>query len=114
EQDAEVEKVLKDLGVEDRPRLRVFNKIDLLPPEELAALSRSKDKVFVSARTAAGFEELLSRVDELMPIDPIVRLHFSVPLTEGRILALVHGLGRVLHSEVRDSRMDIEAELPES
>ena len=35
EQDAEVVKVLKDLGVEDRPRLHVFNKVDRLAPEEL-------------------------------------------------------------------------------
>jgi len=114
EQDAEVEKVLKDLGVEGRPRLHVFNKIDLLPAEELAAPGRANGNIFVSARTGAGLDTLLSRVDEAMPVDPLLRLHFSLPLSDGRALALVHGLGRVLHSEVRDSRMDIEAELPES
>jgi hypothetical protein len=50
----------------------------------------------------------------MMPVDPLVHLHFSLPLADGRSLALVHGVGRVLHSEVHDSRMDIEAELPES
>src|ERR1700739_3482617 len=34
EQDAEVEKILKDLGVTGRPRLHVLNKIDRLSPEE--------------------------------------------------------------------------------
>jgi len=29
-------------------------------------------------------------------------------------LALVHGLGRVLHSEIRDSKMVMDAEVPES
>ena len=38
EQDAEVLKVLRDLGVEDRPRLHVLNKIDRLSEEDLAAL----------------------------------------------------------------------------
>ncbi len=33
EQDAEVEKILKELGVADRPRLHVLNKIDRLTPE---------------------------------------------------------------------------------
>ncbi len=38
EQDAEVEKVLADLGVSARPRILVCNKIDRLPKDELAAL----------------------------------------------------------------------------
>ena len=114
EQDTDVEKVLNDLGVEGTPRLHVFNKIDLLPADELARLAQGNGRVFVSAQTGAGLDVLLSRVDEVMPVDPLLHLHFSLPLSDGRSLALVHGLGRVLHSEVRDSRMDIEAELPES
>ena len=114
EQDAEVLKVLSDLGVEDRPRLHVFNKIDKLPPDSLEALKKSNGNVYVSALKGLGLQELLRRVDEAMPVDPVVRLRFSVPLADGRTLALVHGLGRVLHSAVNDSRMDIEAELPES
>jgi hypothetical protein len=50
----------------------------------------------------------------MMPVDPIKRLRFSLPLADGRKLALVHGLGRVLHSEVQDSKMVIDAEVPES
>ncbi len=114
EQDAEVEKVLAELGVESRPRLRVFNKTDLLKPEEAAALQAGNGNVFVSALAGTGLDELLRRIDQAMPVDPLVRLELSVPLTDGRTIALVHALGRVLRSEVRDSRMAIEAELPES
>jgi GTP-binding protein HflX len=114
EQDEEVEKVLNELGVKNTPRLHVFNKIDRLQPNELAALAHNNGNVFVSAHTGAGLDALLARVDELMPVDPLVRLHFSLPLADGRSLALVHGVGRVLHSEVHDSQMDIDAELPES
>jgi GTP-binding protein HflX len=114
EQDAEVEKVLKQLGLDDRPRLRVCNKIDRLDAEMLAALARSNGNVYVSALLGTGLDELLRRVDELMPVDPIVRVRFSVPLADGRTLALVHGLGRVLRSEVYGSDMKLDAELPES
>jgi len=114
EQDAEVEKVLVELGVASSPRLHVFNKTDCLPPEEAAALHGGNGKVFVSALTGAGLDELLRRIDAALPIDPVVRLKFSVPLADGRTLALIHGLGRVLHSEVNDSQMSLEAELPES
>ena len=114
EQDAEVDKVLHDLGVEDRPRIHVFNKIDRLTRDELAALARTNGNVYVSALTREGLDDLLRRVDQEMPVDPLLRLRFSVPLADGRTLALVHGLGRVLHSEVRDGQMDLEADVPQS
>ena len=114
EQDSEVDKVLTQLGVSGRARLNVFNKIDRLDPETRKTLSAGNGSVFVSALEGVGLDVLLRRVDEMMAVDPIKRLRFSLPLTEGRNLALVHGLGRVLHSEVRDSEMVMDAELPES
>src|SRR5579864_5882666 len=114
EQDSEVEKILKELGVADRPRLHVFNKIDKLSPEDTAALNGNSTSVRVSALTGEGLEALLARIDEAMPVDPILHLHFTLPLSNGRAIALVHALGRVLHSEVQDSAMAIEAEIPES
>ena len=38
EQDAQVEKVLKELEAEGKPRLQVMNKIDLLPPKQRESL----------------------------------------------------------------------------
>jgi GTP-binding protein HflX len=114
EQDSEVEKILKELGVADRPRLHVLNKIDRLSPEEAAAVNGNHNSSRVSGLTGEGLEALLSRIDEAMPVDPILHLHFTLPLSNGRAIALVHALGRVLHSEVQDSAMAIEAEIPES
>jgi GTP-binding protein HflX len=122
ELDREVEKILVDLGVAERPRLRVFNKVDRLSSEQqeqLASLwSRTKNgekpPVFVSALTGEGLDELLQCMDAALPIDPLVKLSLHMPLTEGRALALIHALGRVVHAEVNDSHMDIEAEIPET
>jgi GTPase len=116
EQDAEVEKVLSDLGVADRPRLRVFNKIDRLAPGDVEALGASapRDTALVSALTGAGLEQLLRQIDERMPVDPIVHMRFRLPLSDGRALSLVHGLGHVLSSEVEDTNMVVNAEVPES
>ena len=114
EQDASVEKILDDLGVNDRPRLRVFNKVDLLDSQTLTSLAADNGNIYVSARTGAGLDALLQRVDQELPIDPLVHLEFSVPLTDGRTLALVHGLGRVLRSQVCGTEMQIEADLPQS
>ncbi|MFY9753590.1 MAG: GTPase HflX [Candidatus Acidiferrales bacterium] len=118
EQDAEVQKVLAELGAADRPHIHVLNKIDLLSPEELETLRRANGhngrKVFVSASTGEGLEDLLASMDEAMPFDPLVRLRLRMPLSDGRNLSLVHGAGRVLNSEVEDGHMLLEAELPES
>ncbi len=116
EQDAEVEKVLAELGVESRPRLHVFNKIDRLAPEELAELSAApaNGNVFISALQGAGLDELLHGIDEALPVDPLIRLRLRLPLSDGRSLAVVSACGRVLASQVHDSEVWIEAELPQS
>ena len=68
----------------------------------------------VSAKTGKGIDDLLRRVDAALPIDPVVTLSLRMPMTEGRTLALVHAMGKVLHSIVEDSHMRMVAEVPES
>ena len=118
EQDAEVVKVLTDLGVQDRPRLHVLNKIDRLSEEEVTALKKSAagrdDLVFVSAATSEGVGELLAQLDRAMPVDPLVRRRLRIPVSDGRNLSFVHACGRVLHSEIVDGDFLLDAELPES
>src|SRR5215469_9481002 len=118
EHDAEVEKVLADLGVERRPRIHVLNKTDQLSEEELETLKKANGdgerSVFTSAATGAGLENLLARIDAAMPIDPLVRRKFRVPLSDGRSLSMVHAGGRVLHSSVSDGHFELETEIPES
>ena len=114
ELDVEVEKVLAELGVSDRPRLHVLNKIDLLPAEERQLLHNKNGNVFVSAQTGDGLEALIERIDQVLPGDPIVQISLRVPLSDGRTLALLRSRGRILSSEVHDSHMLIEAEVPES
>jgi len=122
ELDEAVDKILGDLGVSDRPKLRVFNKVDQLTPEQRAplvhpyAMGAGNDggPVLVSALTGEGIGELLRRMDHALPVDPMVTLSLRLPMTEGRTLALVHALGRVLRSEVEDSHMLLDAEVPVS
>jgi len=118
EQDAEVLKVLADLGVLDRPRLQVLNKIDQLGEEQLAALGHGnggrRQNVFTSAVTGEGLHELLERIDAAMPVDPLVRLRLRFPTSDGRTLSLVHACGRVVLSEVLDGHFLVDADIPES
>jgi hypothetical protein len=53
-------------------------------------------------------------VDAALPVDPMIALSLRLPLAEGRTLALVHAMGRVLHSSVEDGHMVLDAEVPVS
>jgi GTP-binding protein HflX len=120
ELDEEVNKILRELGVADRPRLRALNKVDLLTPEQLAALEQEtvlagdSGPILVSAKTGQGIGELLRRIDTALPVDPLVTMSLRLPLGAGRTLALIHAMGRVLHSTVEDSYMLMDAEVPVS
>jgi GTPase len=122
ELDEEVLKILEELGVADRPILRVLNKVDRLTAEERDSLNancKGKMKqddgpVLVSALTGEGIDELLRRIDVALPTDPLVSLSLRLPLSQGRTLALIHALGRVLRSEVEDEDMLLDAEVPVS
>lgn len=118
ELDEEVDKILRELGVDGRPRLHVLNKIDRLTPKERKAISNGAGSpggpVLVSAQTGEGIDELLRRMDKDMPTDPVVSLSIRLPLAEGRTLAMIYALGRVLHTELDDSHMRLQAEIPAS
>ena len=113
EQDAEVVKILAELGLSDRPRIHVFNKCDKLTADELASFGNGAG-VRVSARCGTGLEELLARIDATLPGEGLVRMQIELPIEDGRTLALLHEHGHVLASEVRDSHMWVDAEVPQS
>jgi GTP-binding protein HflX len=127
ELDEEVVKILQELGVADRPRLHIFNKIDRLAPEDREEVARIAQNgngaashgtagrsAFVSAETGEGLDNLLAQIDAALPIDPITRIRLQLPMSEGRTLAMVHACGRVLSSEADGEQISIEAEVPET
>ena len=70
-----VETTLKELGLEETPRLLVLNKMDLLPEGSNAATStplgrQHQNKVFISAAKGWNMESLLQEIEvQLMSID---------------------------------------------
>jgi GTPase len=113
EQDAEVVKILAELGLSDRPRIHVFNKCDKLPPSEAAHVGGAAG-VRVSALKGTGLDQLLARMQADLPGEGLVRMQVELPLEDGRTLARLHESGRVLASEVRDSHLWVDAEVPQS
>ncbi len=63
EQMAAVEKILMDLELHRIPRLLVFNKIDMVPEEEIPHLCRRFSAIAVSARDRTTFAPLLQELE---------------------------------------------------
>ena len=83
EQRAQVEAVLRELNVEDKPALQVLNKIDLLPP----GAPIEPGAIAVSGLTGQGLDTLLHAIDAALTADPLVEASFRIPQSEGRVLA---------------------------
>ena len=123
---AHVRKVLAEIGAAEIPQLLVMNKVDRLPDGEgnFVALRRrllgasevhgEANAVAVSALTGAGIDRLLGRIDEILPLDPIVRATVRLPVGDGASLALLHEFGRVIETRYDDQFCEVEAEIPES
>ena len=114
EQDAQVEKVLKELEADGKPRLRVMNKIDLLPPRQRDSLRDAANTVHVSAAKAIGITTLLDRVDQLLQADAVSRIHLRIPQKEGKMLALLEARARIYSRKYKDGLVELEVEAPES
>jgi len=114
EQDAQVEKVLKELEAEGKPRLRVMNKIDLLPPKQRESLLDDASVVHVSAVKSVGIGTLLERIDELLQGDRVSRVVLRIPQKEGKTLALLEAKSRIFSRAYKDGLVELEAEAPES
>jgi GTP-binding protein HflX len=114
EQDAQVERVLKELGVVSKPRLRVMNKIDLLPAARRDALRDDAKSVHISAARGIGLGTLCERIDETLADDPLSRIWLQVPQKEGKALALLEARARIYSRKYKDGLVELEAEAPAS
>jgi len=60
---AAVERILRELGYGEIPRLLVYNKADVLTDDQLAERIDGRDALAVSATTGEGVQALLRRID---------------------------------------------------
>ncbi len=114
EQQTQVEAVLRELEVQDKPRLYVMNKVDLLSEKKRESLRDSDNVVHVSAATGLGLDKLLEVIDARIEEDPIQRVHLHVPQSEGKVLATLDAKSVVLSRNYRDGFVDLEVQAPES
>lgn len=112
---AEVKHVLAELGVGDKPQIEVLNKIDLLEPEEQDGLRAGQGRpVAISARTGAGLDDLLERIDEALQVDPMIDARLRIPQSEGEVIAAIEAGGVIRGREFEGNLVFLEVSAPAS
>ena len=92
-QQAAVQTVLDELGAGDKPRITVFNKIDLLAADAEAAPATDR-AVFVSAVTGEGLDTLRERIADALR-GQMVAVDAVVPYERGELVARARSSGDV-------------------
>ena len=115
EQRAVVQQVLLELDLHHQPTLNVFNKVDALSPEDLAALQDrviplAPSSVFVSALHEEQIEPLRRALIHAVS-DRRTMLEVRLPLTDGALLAEIHRAGEVLDQRMDDGSLVLRVRL---
>jgi GTP-binding protein HflX len=124
---AHVRKVLGEIGAGNIPQLLVLNKIDRLDNGsgavfDAAAWGRrigNEDRaglraVGISAVTGVGVDGLVAAIDDVLPLDPILRAVYRFPAADGATLALLHACGKVLEVRYEGDECVADVEAPQS
>jgi GTPase len=124
---AHVFEVLADIGADQTRQILVLNKMDNIDSSAVGDAESLAQRILgevkagartvaipVSARTGAGFSELLQAVDNALPLDPVSLHRFHIPAGEGSLIHLLHERAKVLSSQYQGDVLEVEAEVPES
>jgi len=87
---ATVRGVIADVGASAVAEIVVFNKSDLIEPDVAMQLrGMEPGAIFASASTGEGIDELLARIDEVLP-RPNIPLTVVIPFDRGDVVARLH------------------------
>jgi GTP-binding protein HflX len=86
EQKAQVQKVLAELDVSNKPVIEVMNKIDLIPDADEISMG-APGSIAVSGLKKLGLDHLLAAIDAALVADPVIEMQFRLPQSEGGVLA---------------------------
>lgn len=104
---------LKQLGVQDKPVLTVFNKIDLLPEGagQVFRDAASEAAVRISAKKREGFDELLEKLEDIMNAG-FVRIEKTFSYDEASKIQLIRKYGNLELEEYTEEGIFVRAAIP--
>jgi GTP-binding protein HflX len=109
---AAVASVLEEIGAHSVPRLRVYNKVDLLDARDGNELAiRDPGSIAISALDGEGLEELRDRIESSFA-ETLRPLELLVPYSEGAALAELHDVAGDLEREDRPEGVLVRASVP--
>jgi GTPase len=107
-----VDSVLGEIGAGAKPRLLVYNKVDLLDDDAIRELLvGERDAIAISAATGEGIDELCDRIETAFAetLEPVELL---VPYSAGGRLSELHRIAGDLDREDRPEGVLVKARIP--
>ena len=115
EQKQDVLKVLESLGLQDIENqshyIELFNKIDLLSPQDKEnaqkQASKGRNRVLVSALTGEGCDKFLHVLDDVLAQEEQI-LKVRIPVEDGKMIAWLHKNSEILSSNQEEKYIDYQ------
>ena len=105
------ERVLEEIGAGSKPKIKAFNKVDLVGDrEQLELKGTGMDSFFISAKYDIGIGELMDAVRSRIFGD-MIRTSILVPYTRGDVSSYIQDKASVISVEYTDKGTLIECEL---
>ena len=106
-----VYETLRQLGVEGKPVLTLFNKQDLRMDTEALHDARADMTLHISARTGEGMEQVKEALEQMLRGNKIY-MERLIPYTETAILARIRSAGELVSEDYRADGIYIQAYVP--
>jgi len=107
-----VDEVLEEIGAGEKPRLLVFNKIDLLTEEERRETGLDHpEAVLVSAQEGEGLETLSERIESAFE-ETLTAVELLIPYSQGGRLHELHEVAGDLERTDREDGVLVQAKVP--
>jgi GTP-binding protein HflX len=107
-----VDDVLEEIGAGEKPRLLVFNKIDLLSEEERRETELDHpEAVLISAREGEGLDRLRERIEGAFE-ETLAEVELLIPYSQGGRLHELHEVAGDLERTEREDGVLVHAKVP--
>lgn len=106
-----VYETLDRLGVQDKPVITLFNKIDRVEESVFLKDFRAEKVLKISAKKKQGLEELLDTLEDALRAGKVY-LERVFPYEEAGLIQMVRNRGELLQEEYREEGIYVEAYVP--
>jgi GTP-binding protein HflX len=107
-----VDEVLEEIGAGKKPRLLVFNKVDLLTEDERQETELDHpEAVLISAQEAVGLDGLRERIERAFE-ETLTEVELLIPYSEGGRLHELHEVAGDLERTEREDGVLVHAKVP--